>query len=116
VLIQLQSDIDNIWNATVYYEELVAKCIGKVEDSTATTSNHMKKLNKRLKSMAHKIQNLRCTYNKKNDDFRPLIARYQSIIEHSGVLSFNLNQITPLNDNNKFRPPSQKSVIREALQ
>lgn len=100
MLIRLRSDIDNLRNATVYYEELVAKCIGDVEDSTASTSNHMEELNKRLKNIDHEINTSRCTHNKENDDFGPLIARYRSVIEHGSALSFN--QIASLSDNNEF--------------
>ena len=75
----------------VHYEELVAKCIGDVEDSMASTSNRMKELNNSLKSMAREIKNLRCTHNEENDAFGPLMARYQSVIEHGGASSRHLS-------------------------
>jgi len=84
------------------------------KDSTASTSNQFLELNNRLKNMACNIKNSKCTHVDENDDFRPLIVRYQSIVEHGGALSFN--QTTSLSDNNKFRLSSQESLVRKALQ
>ena len=61
-------------------------------------SDSTKEVNKWLKVMKRNIENLRCTHNEENHVFEWLIARYKSVLKHSGVSSSN--QIASLNDNN----------------
>lgn len=94
----MRTEIDRLRDATSHCEELVAECIRNVEHSTTTVSDSTKEINKRLKVMARNIENSRCTHNEENHDFEQLIARYKSVVEHSGASSSN--QIASLNDNN----------------
>ena len=59
-----------------------------------STSDNMEEINKRLKDMARDIENSRRTPNEDDHDVdsEPLLARYKSILEHSGASSSN--QIT----------------------
>lgn len=114
MVIKLRSEIASLWRTTAYCEELVAKCITSVENSTTANSNDVKELKKSLDVMARDMEDLRCAHSKENDDLEALVSRHQSAIKHGGVPLFN--QITSSSDtNNELRATSQESFIRKAL-
>jgi hypothetical protein len=83
-------DVNTLQKDTLWYEQLIEKCMQACEDSGTANSTCMKAMEKLLKDMAKKIESLRSTHTvDRHDAYMLLVTRFKSIMEHGGESLLN---------------------------